>query len=115
MPAFIALAVMVFAVHEPARHEADAKPRLRLADATRLSGRFWAVVGVATILTLARFSEAFLILRSQNVGLPVALVPTVMVVMNVVYALRGLSGRRALRPAWPRRAARGRYRVPHRG
>ena len=87
VPAFISLAVMVFAVQEPARHEADTKPRLRLADTTRLSGRFWAVVGVATILSLARFSEAFLILRSQNVGLPVALVPVVMVVMNVVYAL----------------------------
>jgi MFS family permease len=87
VPAFIALSVMVFAVAEPSRHEADSRPRLRLADAKRLSGRFWAMVGVATILTLARFSEAFLILRSQNVGLAVALVPNVMVVMNTVYAL----------------------------
>lgn len=60
---------------------------MRLADARRLSGHFWTVVGVATILTLARFSEAFLILRSQNVGLPIALVPAVMMVMNIVYAL----------------------------
>jgi MFS family permease len=52
-----------------------------------LPGRFWAVVGVATVLTLARFSEAFLILRSRNVGVPIALVPAVIVVMNVVYAL----------------------------
>lgn len=44
-------------------------------------------MGISTVLTLARFSEAFLILRSQNVGLPIALVPTVMVVMNLVYAL----------------------------
>lgn len=87
VPAFIALCVMVFAVKEPSRHAADTRPRLRLADAKRLSGRFWAVVGVATILTLARFSEAFLILRSQNVGLAVALAPSVMVVMNIVYAL----------------------------
>jgi MFS family permease len=87
VPAFIALSVMVFAVAEPSRHEADSRPRLRLADAKRLSGRFWAMVGVATILTLARFSEAFLILRSQSVGLPVALAPSVMVVMNIVYAL----------------------------
>jgi MFS family permease len=87
LPAFISLAVMVFAVQEPAQHEADTKPRLRFADARRLSGRYWTVVGVATILTLARFSEAFLILRSKNVGLPVALVPAVMVVMNVMYAL----------------------------
>jgi MFS family permease len=86
-PAFVALAVMLFAVREPSRHEADTKPRLRLADAKRLPGRFWVVVGVATTLTLARFSEAFLILRSQNVGLAVALVPNVMVVMNTVYAL----------------------------
>jgi MFS family permease len=87
VPAFISLAMMVFAVQEPARHEADTEPRLHPADATRLSNRFWAVVGVATILSLARFSEAFLILRSQNVGLPVPLVPAVMVVMNVVYAV----------------------------
>ncbi|WP_440640913.1 MFS transporter [Bradyrhizobium sp. PUT101] len=87
LPAFISLAVMVFVVQEPSRHETDTKPRLRLADVRRLPGRFWAVVAVATILTLARFSEAFLILRSQNVGLPITLVPAVMVVMNVVYAL----------------------------
>lgn len=87
VPAFIALAVMIFAVKEPVRHAEDAKPRLRLADIKRLSGAFWSVVGVATILTLARFSDAFLILRSQNVGLSVTLIPAVMVVMNVVYAL----------------------------
>ncbi len=87
VPAFVALAVMVFMVQDPVRHEAQAKPRMRIAEAKRLSRRFWIVIGVATILSLARFSEAFLILRSQNVGLPVALAPTIMVVMNVVYAL----------------------------
>ena len=87
VPAFVSLAIMIFAIREPARHQADIKPRPRLADAKRLSGRFWAVVGVATILTLARFSEAFLILRSQNVGLPITLVPAALVVMNTVYAI----------------------------
>src|SRR5581483_8034715 len=48
---------------------------------------FWAVVAVAVVLTLARFSEAFLILRAQNVGLAVGLVPIVLVVMNFAYAL----------------------------
>ncbi len=87
VPAFVALAVMIFGVREPARHEAEVRPRLRLSDAKRLSGAFWTVVGIATILTLARFSEAFLILRSQNVGLPAALAPAIMVVMNIVYAI----------------------------
>jgi MFS family permease len=87
VPAFVSLAIMAFAVREPPRREAADKPRLRLADLKRLSKPFWVVVAVATILTLARFSEAFLILRSQNVGLLVALVPMVMVIMNLVYAL----------------------------
>jgi MFS family permease len=87
VPAFVALAVMLLAVKEPRQHQADAKPRLRLADARCLPGRFWRVVAIATILALARFSEAFLILRAQNAGLALAFVPSVMVVMNAVYAL----------------------------
>jgi MFS family permease len=58
-----------------------------VTDAKRLSAAFWVVVAISTVLTLARFSEAFLILRGQNVGLPIGLVPAVMVLMNVVYAL----------------------------
>jgi hypothetical protein len=88
IPAFLALGLMIFGVEEPPRKEDTApKPRWHWSDAKRLSATFWAVVAVAGVLTLARFSEAFLILRSQNVGLPIALVPIVMVVMNVVYAL----------------------------
>jgi len=47
---------------------------------------YWWVVAVATVFTLARFSEAFLVLRAQSVGMPIMLIPAVMVVMNVVYA-----------------------------
>lgn len=88
VPALIALGLMVFGVEEPVRAVgAVAKPKLHFANAWRLSRPFWAVVAVAVVLTLARFSEAFLVLRSLNVGLPIAIVPVVMVVMNVVYAL----------------------------
>ena len=87
IPACISLAIVVFLVDEPARPVDAVRPRLRLADVRRLSAAFWAVVAVATVLTLARFSEAFLVLRAQNVGMPLGLVPVVLVVMNVVYAL----------------------------
>jgi len=88
VPAFIALALMMFGIEEPNRViGAGAKPRPRLADAWRLSAAFWAVVAIAVVLTLARFSEAFLVLRAQNVGLAIAIVPVVVVVMNVAYAL----------------------------
>jgi MFS family permease len=53
----------------------------------RLPRSYWFVVTVATVLTLARFSEAFLVLKAQNVGVAVTLVPFVLVLMNVVYAL----------------------------
>jgi MFS family permease len=88
VPAFIALALMVFGVEEPQR-KAEGIPRahLRLADARRLSAAFWAVAAVAAVLALARFSEAFLILKAHAVGLSIALVPAVLVVMNVAYAL----------------------------
>ena len=60
---------------------------LSRAQIARLGTAFWIVVVLASMFTLARFSEAFLLLRAQSVGLALALVPAMLVVMNVVYAL----------------------------
>ena len=89
VPAALCVALIVFGVEEPLRHAADGapKPRWRLADTRRLPSAFWIVVAIAAVLTLARFSEAFLVLRAQHVGLGVAQAPLVMVAMSVVYAL----------------------------
>jgi MFS family permease len=53
----------------------------------RLGATYWWVVAIATVFTLARFSEAFLILRAQSIGLPLALVPVVLVIMSLAYSL----------------------------
>jgi MFS family permease len=89
VPAFLALAVMITAVREPARQAGMRKVRnpIAVAEIKRLGPSYWWIVGIATVFALARFSEAFLILRAQNVGLPIAALPAVLVVMNVVYAL----------------------------
>ncbi len=87
IPAFIAFGLMVFAVKEPETRADAKKATLTFRDAGRLPSGFWLVVAGASVLTLARFSEAFLILRSQNLGLSLALAPMILVVMNVVYAL----------------------------
>ena len=89
VPAFLAFALMIFAVREPARPERLRKIHnpISLAEIKRLGASYWWIVGIATVFTLARFSEAFLILRAQSVGLPIMLVPAVLVLMNVVYAL----------------------------
>lgn len=52
----------------------------------RLDGAYWWLTGVASVLTLARFSEAFLLLLAKQVGMPIALIPGVLMTMNVVYA-----------------------------
>ncbi|MFG6660665.1 MFS transporter [Sulfitobacter sp. 915] len=89
IPAFLALALILLAVHEPARPEGLRKVRNPLARAElRLLGKaYWLVVAVAALFTLARFSEAFLILRAESAGLSLMLVPLVLVGMNAVYSL----------------------------
>lgn len=89
IPAFIAFALMAFAVSEPERPQELRKVRFPLhrVEIARLPAGYWLIVTVAAVFTLARFSEAFLVLKAQAVGLPIALVPAVMVVMNIVYAL----------------------------
>jgi len=88
LPAVIAVALIAGAVREPEKAAGSTllRPPLALADAGRLPPRYWFVVVLGAVFTLARFSEAFLVLRAQDVGLTLALVPTVMIAMNVVYA-----------------------------
>lgn len=87
VPGLMAVGLLLFGVHEPAhRHALAGRRPIRWGTLARLGSRYWWVVGFGTVFTLARFSEAFLVLRAQHGGIPIALVPLVMVAMNVVYA-----------------------------
>lgn len=88
IPAFVCVLLLMAYVHEPER-PSEALPggkKLRLGDARRLPWHYWLVVLLGAVLTLARFSEAFLVLRAQDIGLAAGHVPIVMIVMNVFYA-----------------------------
>jgi len=87
VPALAAVAVLVLFVKEPARQRAPGKAAAPLTRAAlgSLGVRYWAIVALGAVLTLARFSEAFLVLRAQQLGVALALVPLVLVVMNLVY------------------------------
>jgi MFS family permease len=89
LPAFIAVFLLIVGVREPEspKHAADSQNRLTLTDVRRLPLRYWLVVALGAVFTLARFSEAFLILRAQDVGLAIGYVPVIMIVMNIVYSL----------------------------
>ena len=89
VPAGLAVLLVVFGVRDRAGEPDDVKVQapIRVSDVAGLSGTFWNVVAIGVVFTLARFSEAFLILKASADGLPMALAPLVFVVMNVVYAL----------------------------
>ena len=88
VPAVLAVVVLVVGVHEPApTGAATARPPLRLAEPRRLPAACWRLLGLAAVLGLARFGEAFLVLRAFEAGLAAAWAPLVLVAMNVVYML----------------------------
>lgn len=87
IPGLAAVGLLLLGVREPEQHVSEKRTNpIRKENLKRLGRAYWWVVGVGAALTLARFSEAFLVLRAQQGGIPVALVPLVMVAMNLVYA-----------------------------
>ena len=88
VPGMMAVALLTFGIQEPDRAP-DAKRvnPIRWDSIKQLGRSYWWVVVVGAVFALARFSEAFLVLRAMGSGVPVALVPLVMVAMNVVYSL----------------------------
>jgi len=94
LPAGLAVAVLAFGVREPERAASDAPAPsarrpwspIRRDELARLPARLWLVVAFGAVLTLARFSEAFLVLRVADVGLGASLAPLALVAMNASYA-----------------------------
>ena len=89
IPAALAVFLVMVGVEDAPAASAAGAPRapVRRSDLRRLTRDFWATTGIGVVFTLARFSEAFLILKACAAGLPLALAPLVLVVMNLVYAL----------------------------
>jgi MFS family permease len=104
IPALLAVLLVLFAVHDKDGTEAEAKqrPPVTLADIKLFDRPYWGVVITGIVFTLARFSEAFLVLRANAEGLPLALTPLVLVAMNVVFALGAYPAGR-LSDSWPAR------------
>lgn len=87
IPGVLSVALLLFGVKEPEtqQNRGTVNP-IRWENLARLRPAYWWVVGIGAVFTLARFSEAFLVLRAQQRGMPLALIPLIMVAMNLVYA-----------------------------
>jgi MFS family permease len=88
VPAVVCVLLIVFGVREPDAicKAGQAHSPISRSNLKRLPARYWQIVAFAAILTLARFSEAFLLLRAQGLGLPVTWIPIILIIMNMVYA-----------------------------
>lgn len=88
IPAFLSFIIALVAVPEPKKNLRDQTrpPSLRRADLKSLPTAFWLMTAIATLFTLARFSEAFLLLDATRLEVPIGLVPLVLIGMNLIYA-----------------------------
>jgi MFS family permease len=87
IPGMLAVALLLFGIQEPVHRQTDGRTNpIRRDNLLRLGSAYWWVVGIGSVFTLARFSEAFLVLRAQQGGIAIALVPLVMVAMNLIYS-----------------------------
>lgn len=87
LPAWAAVALLIAGIEEPAKHSDDRPARTmpHLRELRQLGSAYWSVVAIGAVFTLARFSEAFLVLRAHDVGLSLAWTPLALVVMNLTY------------------------------
>jgi MFS family permease len=86
IPAVLAVAVLVFGVKEPDRKQRATRVPLKAGEIGALGAAYWLVVVAGAIFTLARFSEAFLVIRAMDGGLALAWAPAVIAVMSLAYA-----------------------------
>ena len=88
VPAFLAVGLLVIGVREPERPPGERRTNpIKRENLKRLDAAYWWVVVAGAVFTLARFSEAFLVLRAREGGLDLAWTPLVLIAMNVVYAV----------------------------
>lgn len=89
IPAGIAVLLLVLGVEESGAGQVsrEAKAPIRWSEVRNIGTAFWLAVAVGVLFTMARFSEAFLVLRGRQAGIPLTLIPFVLIAMNVVYAL----------------------------
>jgi MFS family permease len=85
IPAVVSVAVLVLWVREPPRPASSKPEPFGFSSLQELPAGYWIVVALGALLTLARFSEAFLIIRAHDLGIALAMVPIVLVVMNLAY------------------------------
>lgn len=88
IPALVAIVILLLAVKETRNNQFDGEKRLRIraSDLASLAAPFWWSISIASLLSLARFSQAFLVLKAHDIGVDAAFIPMILVLTHAVYA-----------------------------
>jgi len=86
IPAFASVVVLIRAVEDRPVNDGMPRPRFRLRNMAQMPAAFWRIVAFAAVVSLARFSQAFLLLKAVSVGIDPAFVPLTLVLVNAVYS-----------------------------
>jgi MFS family permease len=92
IPAAIAMLVLIFVVRDVPKHDGKRAASGASLDTERLTGKFWAYLTVVLLFTLGNSTDAFLLLRASQLGVPVALAPILWAVLNFVKSATGTYG-----------------------
>lgn len=88
IPGILSVLLLAFGISEPDTCSTSKRTNpLVMANLKRLNNQYWWVVCIGSVFTLARFSEAFLVLRAQDSSVPITYIPLIIVLMNIIYAL----------------------------
>ncbi|EIJ32925.1 MFS transporter [Thiothrix nivea] len=88
IPALACVGLILWGVREPdGIGEGNSKPRLHWRDARKLPFTYWLLLVLTGVVTLARMTDALLVLRAQENGLQLVWIPLVLVVYSAVYAV----------------------------
>jgi len=94
VPGLIALAILIVVVRDVPRREAGGKAAEASGGAVGggLTRRFWAYLVVVLLFTLGNSTDAFLLLRANQLGVPVAMAPILWALLNLVKSATGTYG-----------------------
>jgi MFS family permease len=92
IPAAIAVLVLVVVVRDVPRHDTPGRTANSADGGEGLSGRFWGYLVVVLLFTLGNSTDAFLLLRANQLGVPVALAPILWALLNFVKSATGTYG-----------------------
>lgn len=85
IPAFISFMIFTLFIKEP-KIKHDKENKIKIVDIRNMGKIYWKIMAVSGVLMLARFSEAFLLLKAQVIGMPISFIPVIMILMNIVYS-----------------------------